>query len=214
MVLADISYFDLVFAALILFLGLKGLLNGFFKEVFGLIGIIGGILVGSHYGPFVGALVDDNLLHFENDVATAFIGFVVVLAIFWLGMTFLGNVFTKISKKSGLGPMDRLFGFAVGGGKIFFLFAVIIYAMSNIAFVRDSLQSTFDKSILYPYFYAAGNLVVQIDPELVQGNIDKQTQNIQESVQKELIDTVSREFETNKTTINSPIQPQKETYEQ
>ena len=41
----EFSIFDLVVGSIILLLGLKGILNGFFKELFGLIGIVGGIFI-------------------------------------------------------------------------------------------------------------------------------------------------------------------------
>jgi membrane protein required for colicin V production len=50
----DFSIFDLIVGSIILLLGLKGILNGFFKELFGLIGIVGGIFVGSRVANEVG----------------------------------------------------------------------------------------------------------------------------------------------------------------
>jgi membrane protein required for colicin V production len=50
----DLNYFDIIAAAIILLLGLKGIVNGFFKEIFGLVGIIGGIFIASRFGPDVG----------------------------------------------------------------------------------------------------------------------------------------------------------------
>ena len=34
----EVNYFDIIVSIIILFLGLKGIINGFFKEVFGQIG--------------------------------------------------------------------------------------------------------------------------------------------------------------------------------
>jgi membrane protein required for colicin V production len=39
----NISLLDLISIALIILLGIKGVFRGFIKEVFGLVGIIGGI---------------------------------------------------------------------------------------------------------------------------------------------------------------------------
>ena len=46
----DLNYFDMAVGSIVLLLGLKGLLNGFSKELFGLIGIVGGLFVASHIG--------------------------------------------------------------------------------------------------------------------------------------------------------------------
>ncbi|MCD8477442.1 MAG: CvpA family protein [Sulfurospirillum sp.] len=41
--MTHISMFDIISLALVLILGIKGIINGFVKEVFGLLGIIGGV---------------------------------------------------------------------------------------------------------------------------------------------------------------------------
>jgi membrane protein required for colicin V production len=182
----SISYLDLIAATLILLLGLKGIINGFFKEFFGMAGIVGGIFVGSHVGPKLGLWVDSLIFHFENESAIAFTGFILVFALFWLGMTYIGVLFSKLSIKSGLGPLDRIFGFILGAGKIFFIFSVIIYALSSINIIKRSLEPTFDKSLLYPVFYAVGSVVIQIDPESIKDKFEEEAGDQVESLLDEL----------------------------
>ena len=64
----DIHLFDLVVGVIILLLGLKGILNGFFKELFGLIGIIGGIFVASRIGASIGNLLNDIIFHLNSRI--------------------------------------------------------------------------------------------------------------------------------------------------
>jgi len=182
----SISYLDLTAATLILLLGLKGIINGFFKEFFGMTGIVGGIFVGSHIGPKLGAWADKLIFHFENESAIAFTGFIVIFALFWLSMTYVGTLFSKLSIKSGLGPLDRIFGFILGAGKIFFIFSVIIYALSSVNIIKKSLESTFEKSMLYPIFYAVGSIVVQIDPEAIKEKFQDEADDQVESLLDEL----------------------------
>lgn len=182
----SISYLDLTAATLILLLGFKGIINGFFKEFFGMAGIVGGIFVGSHIGPKLGLWVDNLIFHFENESAITFTGFIAVFAVFWLGMTYVGILFTKLSKKSGLGPLDKIFGFILGAGKIFFIFSVIIYALSSINIIKRSLESSFEKSMLYPVFYAVGSVVIQIDPEAIKDKLEDQAGDQVESLLDEL----------------------------
>jgi len=182
----SISYLDLTAATLILLLGFKGIINGFFKEFFGMTGIVGGIFVGSHIGPKLGAWVDELIFHFENESAIAFTGFIVIFALFWMSMTYIGTLFSKLSIKSGLGPLDRIFGFILGAGKIFFIFSVIIYALSSVNIIKKSLESTFEKSLLYPVFYAVGSIVVQIDPDAIKEKFQDQAEDQVDSLLDEL----------------------------
>ena len=57
MIMDAVSWFDLVVVALVLVLGIKGLLNGFIKEIFGIIGLIGGVIVASRYADEVGEFI-------------------------------------------------------------------------------------------------------------------------------------------------------------
>ena len=71
----EYSYFDIIATIIILFLGLKGIINGFFKELFGLLGIIGGIFIASRLGNEVGEYLSDMIFKFENSAAINFTGF-------------------------------------------------------------------------------------------------------------------------------------------
>ena len=115
----EFNYFDLAATAIILLLGLKGVINGFFKELFGLVGIIGGIFIASRFGSAVGELLNNAIFNFDSPGAINFTGFLVTLAIFWVLMIILGYGFKKLSKLSGLGVYDRLLGFVFGASKFF-----------------------------------------------------------------------------------------------
>lgn len=185
----SISYFDLVVATLILLLGLKGIINGFFKEIFGMVGIVGGIFLGSTLGPKLGSWIDSLIFHFDNDAAVAFTGFILILALFWLGMTYIGHLFSKLSLRSGLGPLDKIFGFLLGSGKIFFIFSVIVYALSSVNIIKKSLDPMFEKSLLYPVLYATGSIVIQIDPDRIKAKMEDQAEEQVESLLDELTET-------------------------
>ena len=168
----EFSYFDLVVGIIILLLGLKGIINGFFKELFGLIGIIGGIFIASRLGDSFGGLISDTIFKFESDAAVSFVGFIATLIIFWAAMIVLGMVLTKMSKVSGLGPVDKVFGFIIGSGKFFLIGAVITYAVYNIQAVRVNLEPAMKSSYLFPIMVEVGSVVMHIDPAEVSSDLN------------------------------------------
>lgn len=182
----ELSYFDLVVGIIILLLGLKGIINGFFKELFGLIGIIGGIFVASRLGDSVGALISDTIFKFESQAAVSLVGFVATLIIFWAGMIILGMFFTKLSKASGLGPVDKIFGFIIGSGKFFLIGAVIAYAIYNIQAVRVNLEPMMKKSILFPIMVETGSIIMHIDPAEVNSDINESIDEGVKSAQEQI----------------------------
>ncbi len=168
----EFNYFDLIATAIILLLGLKGILNGFFKEVFGLIGIIGGIFIASRLGDDVGQYLSDLIFKFENSAATSFTGFIATLAFFWLLMITIGYAFKKLSHMSGLGIYDKILGFIFGASKFFLIAAVIAHAAYNIKAVKSTIDSTFENSVLFPILVSTGSVIMKLDPVEISDDIN------------------------------------------
>ncbi|MEA3522273.1 MAG: CvpA family protein [Campylobacterota bacterium] len=205
----DIHYFDIVVGVIILLLGLKGVINGFFKELFGLIGIVGGVYVASRFGADIGNIVSDLIFHFDNQSAKTLTGFLLALLIFWSAMILIGMTFKAISSASGLGPIDKLFGFIVGSGKFFLIAAIIFFSISNIKAVHNNLAPLMEKSVLYPILLETGDLIMHLDPTEISSDLndsikegaDKIKSATQEEIDKHtkgIIDDVKKNIQTDK----------------
>ncbi|MDD4884821.1 CvpA family protein [Sulfuricurvum sp.] len=168
----DLNYFDVAVGSIVLLLGLKGLLNGFSKEVFGLVGIVGGIFVASHIGRLIGKFLSDNLFHFETTTAINLVGFVFALGIFWLLMVALGAGFKKLSSLSGLGSVDRALGFIVGASKFFFIISVIVYALFSVTAIRENFGEKMKSSIFFEPMMATGDFILHIETDDVTSLMD------------------------------------------
>jgi len=182
----ELNYFDLVVGVIVLLLGLKGIINGFFKELFGLIGIIGGIFIASRLGDSIGQLISDVIFKFESSAAISFVGFVATLIIFWGVMIILGMVFTKMSKVSGLGSVDKIFGFVIGSGKFFLIGAVIAYAIYNIKAVRVNIEEPLKTSVIFPIMIEVGGFVMHIDPAEMSDDLNDSLDAGMKEAQKQL----------------------------
>ena len=105
----DFAWFDLVVISLVLILAIKGLLNGFIKELFGIIGLIGGVIVASRYAMSAGEFINNNI-YAINSSSWYFFGFLLVLIVFWVVCLILGRVFAKMLSMSGFAFVDRALG--------------------------------------------------------------------------------------------------------
>ena len=206
----EFNYFDLVVAVIILLLGLKGIINGFFKEIFGLIGIIGGIFIASRMGDEVGLYLSDNIFKFDNSSAIGFTGFLVTLALFWLVMILLGAIFKKLSSLSGLGIIDKLLGFVFGASKFFLIAAVIAHSAYNIKAVKSTIDSALGNSVLFPILVSTGAFIMKMDPieisDDINNSVNKATQAVTEkvntAVEEEMtkkVDEIKKEIEKTST---------------
>ena len=157
------NYFDVAVGSIVLLLGLKGLMNGFSKELFGLIGIVGGLFVASHIGGPIGSFLNESLLHFETDAAVNLVGFVFTVGIFWLLMIALGAGFKRLSTLSGLGIVDQILGFFVGASKFFFIMSVIVYALFSVTAIRENFGDKMKDSIFFEPMVATGNFILHIE---------------------------------------------------
>jgi len=191
----DFNYFDIIASVIILLLGLKGIFNGFFKELFGLVGIIGGIFVASRMGESVGEYLNNLIFHFESQPAVSFMGFLTTLAGFWLVMISLGYIFKKLSSMSGLGPVDRFFGFVFGAGKFFFIAAIIAFAIHNVKALQSTLDDLMKTSVLYPVLVETGGYIMQIDPTSLSEDINKTVSATADEAQEKITQTITEQTE-------------------
>jgi membrane protein required for colicin V production len=159
----DFNYFDVTISAIVLILGIKGFMQGFIKEVFGLLGLVAGVYFASRLSEKAASFIDTNFLHLENTSLLQLIGFLAILILIWTGATILGAIFSKLTSESGLGFLNRLFGFIAGGGKYFLIFALIVTALSNVTLVKDNLEKYVSDSVLYPYLTEAGSYLINLD---------------------------------------------------
>jgi len=189
-----ITTFDLLIGAIIFFLGLKGLIDGFIKEFFGLAGIIGGIYYGSRYAETVGRWISENIFTIKNEAALSFVGFIATLAAIWIAMVILGNLVTKLTHASGAGTINRVLGVLFGWAKIFLIFSVLIYAASSIEFTKKVIQKYTKDSLLYPLMVQTGGYIIKLKPEdFVSEDLKesgaKAAQEVSEAAKEEAIES-------------------------
>lgn len=163
--MVDFNYFDVTIAAIVLILGIKGFMNGFIKEAFGLVGLVGGVYFASRLSTEASNFINSTFIHIENTALLKLLGFLSILIIVWLGATILGSIFSKLTSVSGLGFLNRFLGFIAGGGKYFLIFALIVTALSNVTLVKDNLEKYVKDSVLYPYLKAVGSSIIHLDPK-------------------------------------------------
>ena len=187
----NFAIFDLIILSVTLILGLKGLFRGLIKEVFGIIGIIGAIFVASRISKEIGDLIAPILV-LENEATIKLIGFVAALVAVWLVVYSAGIIVSKVFAASGLGIVDRIFGFVFGAAKIFLIFSVIAYALYQVQSFKKVIDEKFNDSVVMPHLISVGSYIIKLDTTSITNSIDKAvdstivkdtTNSVKESVQ-------------------------------
>jgi len=198
----NFTVFDIVIVSITVLLGLKGLLRGFIKEIFGLVGIIGGIFIASRLAGDIGHAIAP-LLALENQATIKLIGFIIGLVGFWAIVYVAGIILSKIFQASGLGLFDRILGFLFGSAKIFLIFSVIVYALYQVNSFKDLMNTKVAKSATFPFLLSTGGFIVKLDASDFMKKVEekitpKEDEVIEEdddllkqkSIKEELSDTV------------------------
>lgn len=186
----NINYFDLIIFALVTLLGLKGLMRGFVKEFFALVGLVGGVFVASRLASTTGELLD-SIIPIDNNNTMLLIGFIISLVLFWILAYIVGIIVSKAFSLSGLGIFDRFLGFVFGAGKIFLLFSIIIYAISNVEVIDKKLEASTKGSIALPMLKSLGKYIIQIDTTKLQSNISDNIDKAMDTTTKVINDVTN-----------------------
>ena len=229
----DFSIFDLIIITITLILGLKGLFRGLIKEVFGIIGIIGAIFVASRISKETGDLLAPILV-LDNPATIKLIGFITALVAVWIVVYTAGIIVSKIFSASGLGVVDRIFGFVFGAAKVFLIFSVIAYALYQVQSFKKVMDDKFDNSFVMPHLISVGSFIIKLDTTAlttsvnkvidttktsevleetknnIKENIQSTTNSIKEVAEEEIVNNVKEKIEDTKNATKEEIDNTKE----
>ncbi|SFV70634.1 Colicin V production protein [hydrothermal vent metagenome] len=145
----DFQIIDIVIIGIILFLSIKGLVNGFSKELFNFFGLIGGIAVAARTNEIVGKLmVEKNILPEALLQYQKIIGFVAVFVLIWVLFNLISSLFSTFSSEE-IGIISRIFGYFIGIVRYAFIFSLIIFGFNNADFLKNKFSKFTENSQIF-----------------------------------------------------------------
>ena len=141
-----VTWFDIIVIALVLILGVKGIINGLIKETFGLIGLIGGLVVASRFSDVAESFISKNIYKFENPSFLQFVAFIGLWLVFWLVCLLVG--------------------------KFFLTFSAVVAVMSGTS-LNKMIEPYFTNSKVYPLLLETGRWITNIDVKNIKNEIDE-----------------------------------------
>lgn len=172
-----INWFDVGCLVLVVLFGLRGITNGIVKEIFGILGLIGGLFAAMRYKTMAGEWIAAKIPALQNangvlsgDTTQVLIGFIAVLFGVWISCLIIGEIISKFFKWSGLGFVDKIGGFMFSVSKIFLIFAVIVTLASGPMSMNEQTKRYFESSKTAPIFLKIGNWILNLkdDPKIKQ----------------------------------------------
>ena len=147
----DFQIIDMVIVGIILFLAIKGLVNGFSTELFNFLGLIGGIAVAARVNEIVGDLViKQNVLPEMFTQYQKIIGFVAVFLAIWIIFNLISSLVSNFTSDE-IGIISRILGYIVGVVRYAFIIALIIFGFNNADFLKEKFSKyTQDSKVFIP----------------------------------------------------------------
>lgn len=206
---STLNYLDVTLIALIAILALKGFVNGFIKEFFGAIGLVGGVIIASEQYALVAQYIYDKAYPLENPALLNLIGFIAIALMIWIIAAIAGIVFAHFANKnSKMGLISRLAGLGLSGGKYFLVFSVLFISLLKITLIRDNVAPKLDlnSSIAYPYMQQYGNELLLLEEMRVfdSTNFQKKIENQETNETTTTTQTNETNLQINTLIVNEP----------
>lgn len=207
----DTNWFDIVTLGLIFLFGLRGLSNGIIKEIFGILGLIGGLMAAVKFKVEAGAWISANVYDLSKGSSISgggtemLAGFLAVLFGTWIVCLILGEILSKLMSLSGLGIIDRIGGVIFSTAKIFLIFAVVASMIKTSAFLNTQTKPLVEKSVVYPYLLAFGDKILQIkDIPQIKDAVAKELKNFDfDDINSSSNSAIMTTIESNTTSDNN-----------
>ncbi|WP_297949750.1 CvpA family protein [uncultured Campylobacter sp.] len=203
-----INWFDVGCLVLVVLFGLRGITNGIVKEIFGILGLIGGLFAAMRYKTMAGEWIAAKIPALQNangvlsgDTTQVLIGFIAVLFGVWISCLIIGEIISKFFKWSGLGFVDKIGGFVFSVSKIFLIFAVIVTLASGPMSMNEQTKKYFESSKTAPIFLKIGNWILNLkdDPKIKQ-SLDSIGSKMDDKLLKDQNSTVRMNSDQNQST--------------
>ena len=128
---------DIIIGALILFLAIKGLVNGFSKELINFLTIVGGIFLAARFNTSVVNLVNEQqIVPTIPDGYAKLIGFLIIVIVVWLIMGVISAIIAKLNSRE-TGILSRIVGYILSTLKYISIFSLIIFGINQADFFKN-----------------------------------------------------------------------------
>jgi membrane protein required for colicin V production len=196
-----INIVDFVVVLLILLLSIKGLMNGFTKELFSAIGLIGGLFAATYFSGNAAEYIYGNLTDALSVNLLKVISTVLIFIVVWYIANLIGKGIALAGDSEYLSTTSRLAGMLVKMLALFFIFSLITFALSTKPQVAERFKDTLDKSKLYPLLKNTGAAILNMSDTALQHPTAELNNTESNATQTAVKEKKKSESNTTQTTV-------------
>ncbi len=190
---------DIIITALVLFLAIKGLMNGFSKELLNFITIVGGIALAANFNTTVVDLINEQQL--VPTIAQSYakiVGFIIIIVLVWLIIGVISSIINRFSSAT-ISPISRIFGYLISAARYFVIFALIIFGVNQSEFFKNEAKKLKTETKLFVPMTNIGATILNIDLNATtkENNTSTVSLNSHASTENETITTDTNSSDEN-----------------
>jgi membrane protein required for colicin V production len=156
-------------------------MHGLVRELFGLIGLIGGFMVASHSATPTSEIIQ-HFIDIDNDYLSLLLGFILSFVCFVFVIYLAGLLIQKLFAMGGLGVVDSVGGFLFGFLKAFFIFSIIVYFITKIEFLDARINKAMHNSFMYPLLKDTGYFIMTSEDMQLQNKLNNAVSGIKQDI--------------------------------
>ena len=157
----NIVFFDIIFLVFIIYFSFQCFANGFFLSLVSFLKWVLALIITIILVPKIEPYVSDYV---SNEYVSG-IGLGIAIYIFSLFiLILLGKSLSRLFSYTGLGPVDKIFGFFFGIFKGY-VFIVCIFSILNWFYPYEKWDMSIDKSYFFPITEKGSSLLIEEFPK-------------------------------------------------
>jgi membrane protein required for colicin V production len=169
-----LNWLDYVLVGLVLISTIGGAVRGLLKEVLPLVSLALGLLIAYRLGPELRPYVLD---WWDNETMAYVFCFVVVFIAAWIALGIVSGLLYKLVRATAAGPLDKLFGAALGLIRGVAVAVVVVVAV--LAFLPPR-SPALRESALAPAFLYIGQVAMSLMPEDAREELQRRYDEMKE----------------------------------
>jgi len=175
---------DIVIVSLVLFLAIKGLVNGFSKELLNFLIVVGGVALAARFNTTVVELINaQNIAPTISESYAKIVGFIIIIVAVWLILGLVSSIINKLASNE-TSIVSRILGYILSFARYVFIFSLIVFGVNQSDFFKNEAEKfKTDTKLFAPMTkIGAGLLNIDLDaPVAVENNATVTTTEVNET---------------------------------
>lgn len=195
---------DIVIVALVAFLAIKGLVNGFSKELLNFITVVVGVTLAARYNIAIVDLINkEQLVPTIPDQFAKIVGFILIILSIWLLIGLISSVVSRFTNGPS-GILSRVSGYILSAARYVFIFSLIIFGVSQSDFFAKSATKFTTETQLFQPMSEIGMKILNVDLNETITETIKEQLDANKSETKDVNITVTPSTKPSSTTLTKP----------